>query len=164
MIKNFKKKFGSESEVLVILGDFDKKENMRGKEPVINRKIKKLFVKAKFEVYKINEFRTSKLCNRCVKRKYEYDQNKGSVNNSNSSGITQNEIGEMENLKKYKKRKKSDKIENLVSVWGLVGCKNPECKLIANRDVNACENMMTIVKYIIKNGKRPPELERKLKS
>jgi hypothetical protein len=166
MIKNFKKKFGSESEVLVILGDFDKKENMRGKEPVINRKIKKLFVKAKFEIYKINEFRTSKLCNRCVKRKYyscESDQNKGSGNNGTT---TQNEksIGEMENVKRYKKRKKSDERAHLISVWGLVGCINPECKLIANRDVNACENMMTIVKYIMSNGKRPPELERKLKS
>ena len=39
--------------------------NMKGKEPIINRRIRKIFRNSGYKVYMINEFRTSKLCNCC---------------------------------------------------------------------------------------------------
>ena len=43
MISNFKKKFGVPEDYIVILGDYDKGDgNMKGKEPIINKKIRKL--------------------------------------------------------------------------------------------------------------------------
>jgi hypothetical protein len=38
---------------------------MKGKEPIINRRIKKIFRNHKYQVFMINEFKTSKLCNVC---------------------------------------------------------------------------------------------------
>ena len=44
---------------------YDKENNMRGKEPIINRRIRKIFRNHGYEVFMINEFRTSKTCNVC---------------------------------------------------------------------------------------------------
>lgn len=38
---------------------------MKGKEPIINRRIRKIFRNNGYDVYLINEFNTSKLCNKC---------------------------------------------------------------------------------------------------
>jgi len=43
MIKNFENKFGKPAECTIILGDYDKENNRKGKEPVINRRIRKIF-------------------------------------------------------------------------------------------------------------------------
>ena len=65
MIKNFIKKFGRKENLLVVLGDYDKNENMKRKEPAITKKIRYIFKRNNFDIYLINEFRTSKLCNVC---------------------------------------------------------------------------------------------------
>ena len=66
MIKNFTKKFGEHNDVLFIMGDCDKgSNNMSGLEPTICKKFRKIFKNAGFRSYLVNEFRTSKLCNRC---------------------------------------------------------------------------------------------------
>jgi hypothetical protein len=65
MIHNFEEKFGSSKEVMFVMGDFDKGDNMKGKEPVICKKFRKIFKNAGYETYLVNEFRTSKLCNCC---------------------------------------------------------------------------------------------------
>jgi len=41
---------------------------MKGKEPIINRRIRKIFRNNGYEVYLINEFHTSKLCNKCEEK------------------------------------------------------------------------------------------------
>ena len=38
---------------------------MKGSEPTINKRFRRIFKKAGYETYLINEFRTSKLCNGC---------------------------------------------------------------------------------------------------
>jgi uncharacterized alpha/beta hydrolase family protein len=65
MINNFKKKFGKPENTLVIVGDYDSKNHMKGVEPIINRKIRKIFKNNKYETYLINEYNTSKLCHKC---------------------------------------------------------------------------------------------------
>ena len=65
IIKNFKKKFGRPKECLLVFGDWSKEDNMKGKEPIISKKIKKIFKQQKYDVYMIDEYRTSKLCHKC---------------------------------------------------------------------------------------------------
>ena len=66
MITNFKKKFGGPDKTIFVIGDYDKGSyHMKGVEPVICKKFRKLFKNAGYETYLINEFRTSMLCNCC---------------------------------------------------------------------------------------------------
>ena len=65
MIKNFSSKFGSPKNALIVFGDYDKKDTMKGSEPHISKRIRKIFKRHGYETYKINEYCTSKLCNRC---------------------------------------------------------------------------------------------------
>ena len=65
MVKNFKNKFGSPEDTIVIFGDYDKKSNIKGTELFINKRLIILLRNAKYKVYLINEFRTSKLCHKC---------------------------------------------------------------------------------------------------
>ncbi len=137
MINNFKNKFGSNTDVIVVFGDYDKKEHMKGLEPVICKRFRRLFRNAGYPVYLINEFRTSKLCNCC------------------------NE--EIEPFLERKSHKPKDiKNNKLVIVHGLLhhpGIK-PLCEIIHNRDKNAVQNMLNIVEEIKKTGKRPIKFSR----
>jgi hypothetical protein len=67
MIKNFKKIYGSPNNVLIVYGDYDKIDTMKGCEPHISKRLRKLYKRHGYEIYKINEFHTSKLCNKCCK-------------------------------------------------------------------------------------------------
>jgi uncharacterized membrane protein len=134
MIKNFRKKFGTDEECIVILGDYDKGDgHMKGKEPIINRRIRKIFRNNKYEVYLINEYNTSKLCNKCDEECKPFL------------------IRESKNPKHNKEKRE---------VWGLTLCTNKKCKLIHNRDKNAGLNMYKIVESIYKNGERPKKYKR----
>ena len=48
-----------------------KKEGFKGKELTICKRFRKLFRNHKYEVYLINEFKTSKICNECEKGECE---------------------------------------------------------------------------------------------
>jgi hypothetical protein len=131
MVRNFKEKFGKPEELIVVIGDYDKGDNnMKGKEPIINRRIRKIFRNNKFEVYKINEFRTSKLCNNCC--------------------------GENETFLERESHKPNNKGEKIIC-HGLLRCKNVNCKLIHNRDKNSALNMYKITKSIFEGKGRPKE-------
>ena len=142
MISNFKKKFGDPESCTVILGDYDKGDgNMKGTEPIINRKIRKILRNGGYEPYLINEFRTSKLCNECEEECSPFLKRK-----SNKPKDINKETGE----------------QNIKEVWGLTSCKNDKCKLIHNRDTNACLNMYKIVENIYKGLGRPEKYKRNI--
>jgi hypothetical protein len=131
MIQNFKEKYGKPENMIVVIGDYDKGDNnMKGKEPIINRRIRKIFRNNKFEIYKINEFRTSKLCNNCC--------------------------GENETFLERESDKPNNKGEKIIC-HGLLRCKNVNCKLIHNRDKNSALNMYKITKSIFEGKGRPKE-------
>ena len=150
MLKNFEKRFGGPELTNVIIGDYDKPNNPRGKEPCITKRLRKLLRLFGYNVYLINEHRTSKLCNKCH--------------------------CEVEKFlaRPSKKPKAHDKN---VLVWGLVCCTNEECKpntkskkqinkyrsCVYNRDTNAVLNMLYIVKQLVKTGKRPKIFTKKEK-
>ena len=136
MIKNFSNKFGKPEDCIVVLGDYDKGEhNMKGKEPIINRRIRKIFRNNGYKVYMINEFRTSKLCNVCE---------------SCCSPFLKRESHKPKDIDKKTKKGK------LIEVWGLTLCENKKCSLIHNRDKNSALNMYKITQSIL-NGKGRPE-------
>lgn len=137
MINNFTEKFGGPEGCLLVIGDFDKKNNMKGKEPTINRKTRKIFRLRGYKPYKVNEYCTSKKCSRC-----------------------ENDVETF--LRREMKNKKTGK-KKIIKVWGLVRCKAKTCKLIFNRDTNACLNMLKIVKSVLKEKGRPVAYKRKKK-
>lgn len=129
-LNNFQNKFGDPKNTIVVVGDYDEGNNhMKGKEPIINKKIRKLLTQKKYDVYKINEYNTSKLCCRCHQ---------------------ENSIFHERESKNPKNKGK------IISVWGLLCCKNIKCKTIFNRDVNSCLNMHYIIKKLKETGKRCP--------
>ena len=76
MLKNFENKFGSKENVLVVMGDYDKgSNNMKGKEPTICKKFRRLFKNKGYEMYLINEFRTSIRCNECLEELEKFKMN-----------------------------------------------------------------------------------------
>ena len=139
MLRNFKEKFGPPGETTVIIGDYDKISHPKGKEPCLTKGLRKVLRNFGYNLFLINEFRTSKLCNRCHVdvENFHWIQSKRAWNEGAD-----------------------------VMVWGLVRCKNDKCRLVTpdktsfsysihNRDQNAARNMLCIVNELIETGKRP---------
>lgn len=137
MINNFRNKFGSEKDVVFVIGDFDKTDHMKGLEPVICRRFRRLFRNAGYPVYLINEFRTSKLCNECHEELEPF-------------------------LERLSHKPKDYKQGKIITVNGLLNHSDSKlkCELIHNRDKNAVQNMLNIVEEIKRTGKRPVKFTR----
>ena len=133
MIKNFTKKFGEPNDVLFIMGDYDKgSSNIGGLEPTICKKFRRIFKNAGFITYLVNEFRTSKLCNCC---------------NCEISPFMIRQSHKPNDIKVNKK----------ITINGLLSHQEDKqkCEIIHNRDKNAVQNMLNIVKSIFTIGRRP---------
>ena len=131
LIKNFSNKFGKANDTIFIIGDYDKGDyNMKGCEPAICKKFRRIFKNAGYKTYLINEYKTSQLCNNCLNKLEKFKMK----------------------LSKKPKNKNKEELCN-----GLLRCKSvkPKCEIIHNRDKNACINMLNIVKSVFQTGKRP---------
>ena len=156
MIRNFRIKFGGPKDVIVFLGDFDKgNHHMAGVEPVICKKFRKLFRKAGYEVYLLNEHKTSCICSKCHQ--------------------------ELDKFLYRESKKPKDKVKmpdgsykgKRILVNGLLRHEDvkQKCESIHNRDTNAVKNMLFIVNAIFNSateetnfiGKRPELFTRKKK-
>ena len=65
MIHNFMNKMGTPDQVLIVLGDYSREKGFKGKEPTISKRIRKIFERNGYIVYLIDEYCTSKICNKC---------------------------------------------------------------------------------------------------
>lgn len=135
MLKEFEKKFGDPSQVIVIFGDYDVKNTNKGSEPQITKRVKKLLREYGYEVYLINEYNTSKLCNRCSCETERFKHF--------SLGKTDKKTGELR-VREY-------------LLWKLLRCKNEKCATYHNRDHNAVRNMIKITRHIYEGQGRPIE-------
>lgn len=110
------------------MGDFD----MKGKEPYMCKKFRRIFRNAGYKIYLINEFRTSITCS-------YYHNEPETV---------------LEKLSNKSKLKKEHKIEICNR---LLRCKpiTSMCQIIHNRDKNAVQNMLDIVYSIFTTDKQP---------
>jgi hypothetical protein len=147
MIENFKNKFGTPDKVIIVFGDHDKgQHNMKGLEPSICKKFRRIFKNAGYKVFLINEFRTSKLCNCCHQELDKF-------------------LTRASNKPKDKKKNKKTLVNGLLkhTVSNPEGELNqiPLCTIIHNRDKNAVQNMLYIVEHIKKTGLRPEAYTRK---
>ena len=127
MIKNFSNKFGTPDKTVFVIGDYDKGSyNMKGCEPAICKKFRRIFKNAGYQTYLIGEFRTSKISNCCNTEleKFHYKPHK--------------------NGKKYL-------CHGLLRCKSV----KPQCETIHNRDKNAVLNMLNIVDSLFKTGGRP---------
>jgi hypothetical protein len=110
-----------------------------GKEPAICKKFRRLFKNKGYEMYLINEFRTSIRCNECLE--------------------------ELEKFKMNPSKKPYNKGE-LCLCNGILRCKSVKHKseIFHNRDKNAVQNMLNIVESIFETGKRPEIFSREEKT
>ena len=137
MIQNFQNKYGKPEETIFVMGDYDKGDyHMKGKEPVICKKFRRIFRNAGYKTFLVNEFRTSKLCNCCNEELETFFRKTKS---------------------KTKIKERRDKTE---ICHGLLRCQSVKHKseIFHNRDKNAVQNMLNIVKSVLNTGKRPDDI------
>jgi len=133
MIKNFKQKMGKYQDTIVVIGDYScRSNNLKGTTPTIAKRVIDIFKKAQYETYLIDEFNTSKICNKCGCETETF-------------------------LKKISPKPKLKKKGIHITVHGLLRCKSVKhtCEALHNRDTNAVLNMLKIVNMTKENLIRP---------
>ena len=132
MMKKFKKIFGKPEETVICFGDWEQKHHMKYKEPTKGKGMRELFRKNGYEVFLVNEFRTSCRCSKC-------------------------HGGECEKFMLRPKRVDG----SLQLVHGLLRCKNVNCSCLWNRDRNGASNIYLCGFNAINGFGRPKFLRRK---
>ena len=65
-LRHFREKMGSPSETILCLGDYSAGNyHMKFVEPTIGIGMRRLFLRAGYKIYLVDEFRTSKTCHKC---------------------------------------------------------------------------------------------------
>ena len=129
MIQQFQDKFGKPDETILCIGDWEQRKQMKFKEPTIGIGMRTLFRKRGYQVYLVDEFRTSCRCSNC------------------NGGICEKfKVGNHPNPKK----------EEMRLIHGLLRCKNG-CGLW-NRDRNGASNIYKIAYQAIHKLERPTYL------
>jgi len=136
MINNFKKIFGKPEEVIITIGDWEQKKQMKYKEATKGIGMRKLFRQNNYKVYLVDEFRTSCMCSIC-----------------------KDETGRCEKFQ-IRENPKPYKSGNILC-HGLLTCK--KCYSVWNRDVNSATNIYRIAKNAINGLERPKYLCREKK-
>ena len=142
-MKRFKEVYGDENEVVVCIGDWSQYKHRRFFPPTIGKGLRKWFIKRKYKVFLVDEYRTSACCSHCEKR----------------------------SLEKYKKiiRKKKKVLAHGVLRCTNKDCNNEsdndeksiyKSTLIWDRDENAARNMWNIAHSNIYGNGRPDYLKR----
>jgi len=141
LITNFSNKYGKPENTIFVMGDHDTGSyNMKGVEPIICKRIRRIFKNAGYESYLINEYCTSKLCNCCYK-----ELDKFLIRKSNKpKDIMKNKNILVNGLLRHEVVNSDEEQEHLEI-----------CKIYHNRDKNAVQNMISIIEELKKSGKRP---------
>lgn len=133
MINNFRRKYGEPDNVVIAFGDHEQHQQMRYHEPTKDIGMRRLFRKHGFEVLLVDEFRTSKACNKC---------------GCNVENFLRRPSG-----RPWKRGEE-------VLVHGLVRCTNASCGIKWNRDFNAALNILEAARCSVFGQERPMKLMR----
>jgi hypothetical protein len=131
MLYHFEQLFGPPEETVISIGDWAQKQNARFHEPVKGKGFRKLFRRAGYKVYLVDEFNTSRRCSGC------------------EDGICST-FRECDNPKPYRNGR--------ILRHGLVKCNT--CTRLWNRDTNAASNIWKIAREAIGGRPRPLYLQR----
>ena len=126
MASNFRKMYGNPENVVICIGDWEQRQQMKYKEPTLGIGMRSLLRKNKYKVYLVDEFRTSCKCSKC------------------DGGTCEKYM-----VRKNPKPKKDD----MRLVHGLLHCKNGCGEW--NRDRNGSSNIYKIAYQAIHNLERP---------
>ncbi len=130
MLREFETKFGSDQEAVIAIGDWQQRQHRKFKEPVKGKGFRTLLRKAGYDVYLVDEFRTSCRCSAC-----------------HGECTT---FRECDNPRPYR--------DGRILRHGLVRCKT--CQRLWNRDTNASSNIWKIAHNAIHGMERPEYLQR----
>ena len=133
MVNNFKKKYGGPEKTIIGFGDHTQGRQMKHLEPTKDIGMRRLFEKHGYQVYLVDEFRTSLKCHKC-----KWDTEKF----------------------QYEKSHKPKSVGELRLVHGLIRCTNVKCGIKWNRDYNGSLNILEIAKAAIEGKERPKKLSR----
>jgi len=137
MIRNFKKAYGNADNVVICIGDWEQRKQMKYKEPTLGKGIRTLFRKNNFNVFLVDEFRSSCKCSKC------------------DGGVCEKFM-----VRTHPNKKKNK--DELRLIHGLLRCKSG-CGSW-NRDRNGSSNIYKIAKNVINNIEIPSYLCREIKS
>ena len=137
MINQFKKPFGNPDEVVICIGDWEQRKQMKYKEPTLGKGIRTLFRKNNFNVFLVDEFRSSCKCSKC------------------DGGVCEKFM-----VRTHPNKKKNK--DELRLIHGLLRCKSGCGEW--NRDRNGSSNIYKIAYQAIHNLERPSYLCREIKS
>jgi hypothetical protein len=132
MLREFEAKFGSGEEAVIAIGDWEQRQHRKFKEPIKGKGFRTVLRKAGYDVYLVDEFRTSCRCSAC------HDHGECTT------------FRECDNPRPYR--------DGRILRHGLVRCKT--CQRLWNRDTNASSNIYTIAHNAIYGMERPEYLQR----
>ena len=135
MMSNLKKMYGNPDEVVICIGDWEQRKQMKYKEPTLGIGMRSLLRKNKYKVYLVDEFRSSCKCSKC------------------NGGVCEKFM-----VRKNPRPNKDD----MRLVHGLLHCKNGCGEW--NRDRNGSSNIYKIAHQAIYGLERPSYLCREIKS
>ena len=132
MLREFEAKFGSGDEAVIAIGDWEQRQHRKFKEPIKGKGFRTLLRKAGYDVYLVDEFRTSCRCSACEEH--------GECTT----------FRECDNPRPYR--------DGRILRHGLVRCKT--CQRLWNRDTNASSNIYAVASNAIHGMERPEHLKR----
>jgi hypothetical protein len=65
MMSNFRKMYGNPDEVVICIGDWEQRQQMKYKEPTLGIGMRSMLRKNNYKVYLVDEFRSSCKCSKC---------------------------------------------------------------------------------------------------
>ena len=135
LINRFTKIFGTPENTIITIGDFEQRKHRKFKEPIKGKGFRTLLRKNGFQVFMVDEFRTSCKCSNC-------------------------EGGSCEKFRMVV-NPKPDKY-NLILSYGALTCK--KCSALWNRDENSARNIYKIAYNAINKLERPYYMSRSNKN
>jgi len=133
LVNEFKQKFGTPDQVIIIFGDWSRRKHFKGSPPTIGASLRKMFKKAGYCVMLLHEYRSSKQCFGCALKGERSDCTKF--------------------LKIKNPSKKSRETIKEILFHGLIRCET--CSRIWNRDRNGSLNLQLIASLIAQDKPRP---------
>ncbi|KAL0229242.1 hypothetical protein GEMRC1_013861 [Eukaryota sp. GEM-RC1] len=174
MLERFNLTYGPPEDVVIGYGDWSSKGKTRkGKTSTVRGvEIRKMLRRYGYQIFLVDEYRTSKCCSKCAKEKSTF------VECENVSELKV--LGPKEKVKKrnfaqkqtrsskptgfleaeWEVKQKSLEEEAKSTPWGLVKCSGAKCGTYWNRDLNSAINIYSIIEATINGQGRPSALER----